>query len=39
LSQGGNACLRNCQGDADCADGLACTPLTAYPELKVCFIE
>jgi len=37
LAQGGNYCLRNCGEDEDCAPGLACTPLSEWSEIHVCF--
>ena len=39
LSQGGNYCLRNCHADDDCEGELRCLPLTAVPEISVCFAQ
>jgi hypothetical protein len=33
----GQWCLRKCAAAADCAEGLACTPLASAPEFTVCF--
>jgi len=34
-----NFCMHRCQSDSDCESGLKCTPLTAAPEVTVCYLD
>jgi len=34
-----NFCMNYCKVDSDCSSGLKCTPLTAAPDVTVCFLD
>lgn len=34
-----NFCMNYCKADSDCNSGLKCTPLTAAPDVTVCFLD